>query len=563
MSCHRTIIQLFAVLAVAACGDGESSTTPPTPEPARPTTVTVSPATHELTALGETVQLGAEVRDQNASVMAGATVTWTSIASSVATVNASGLVTAAGNGTATITASAGSASGSAVVTVAQVVSAIEVVSGNGQRGLTGEALSEPVMVHVLDSGEAPVSETTVTFEPGEGHGTASPAAVVSDADGQAQATWTLGEFNGTQTLTASVAGGPSITFTATAVAVVATVTITPNPADVIVGFEFQLTPSLRDRNGYEINRRTISWSSDDPSIAFVDASGVITGMSVGSTLVTATVEGLTGSTTVIVTAPIVTGIDIVAFLNQCPMSDPAYTQIREDFEVRLEGEVIVDPIICSEPAVATPSSQIPYQLFAFQIFRLAYHMNNGTRGHLPWTEEGLYDWMASLISGINLKIVPATSYCCDLIDGNLYVSTSANYFDSDGQIKPNYRNLTWADIAGILAFYAHETRHANGEHRHVAGCEAHQSFPGCDATYDLSNLGANGVEYWLNASWATGYLNVGIGCSPQAREYVAWSERRAAPIARRFVTSPPPLLTVEPPYGGPCVLRMNRSNILR
>ena len=40
---------------------------------------------------------------------------------------------------------------------------------------------------------------------------------MSDADGEAWATWTLGEFIGTQTITASVAGGPSTTFAATAV----------------------------------------------------------------------------------------------------------------------------------------------------------------------------------------------------------------------------------------------------------------------------------------------------------------------------------------------------------
>ena len=125
MSFHRTIrtiIRLSAVLAVVAlakgCGDGESPSAPPMPEPARPTTVTVSPATDELTALGQAIQLTAEVRDQNDRVMAGATVTWTTSANSVATVDAAGLVTAVGNGTATITASAGSASGSAAVTVA-------------------------------------------------------------------------------------------------------------------------------------------------------------------------------------------------------------------------------------------------------------------------------------------------------------------------------------------------------------------------------------------------------------------------------------------------------------
>ena len=130
MSCHRTIIRLSTVLAVVAlaqgCGDGESPAAPPTPEPARPTTVTVSPATDELTALGATVQLTAEVRDQNARMMAGATVTWSSGDTSVATVDASGLVTATGNGTATIAASAGSASGSAVVTVTQSVASVEV-----------------------------------------------------------------------------------------------------------------------------------------------------------------------------------------------------------------------------------------------------------------------------------------------------------------------------------------------------------------------------------------------------------------------------------------------------
>ena len=123
MTRHRTLIRLSAALAgvalVWACG-GDSPTVPPTPEPARPATVTVSPATADLTALGATVQLTAEVRDQNARVMAGATVTWSSGDTSVATVDASGLVTGVAEGAATITASAGSASGSAVVTVAQV-----------------------------------------------------------------------------------------------------------------------------------------------------------------------------------------------------------------------------------------------------------------------------------------------------------------------------------------------------------------------------------------------------------------------------------------------------------
>ena len=97
MNRFRTIIRLLAVLAAVAlgrgCGDGDGPTAPPAPEPDRPTMVTVSPATAALTELGAAVQLTAEVRDQNARVMAGATVTWSSGDTSVATVNASGLVT--------------------------------------------------------------------------------------------------------------------------------------------------------------------------------------------------------------------------------------------------------------------------------------------------------------------------------------------------------------------------------------------------------------------------------------------------------------------------------------
>ena len=79
-----------------------------------------------MSALGETTRFTAEVRDQYGQVMAGAAVGWASSDVSVAPVDASGLVTATANGRATITASAGQASGTAAVTVAQVVSALMV-----------------------------------------------------------------------------------------------------------------------------------------------------------------------------------------------------------------------------------------------------------------------------------------------------------------------------------------------------------------------------------------------------------------------------------------------------
>ena len=129
---------LAGIVWASGCGDG--ATEPPTPDPPRPTTVTVSPATAELAALGATVQLSAEVRDQNGQIMAGATVAWVSGSAAVATVDASGLVTAVGNGAATITATAGSASGTAAVTVTQVPDSVEVSPAEATLAALGDTL---------------------------------------------------------------------------------------------------------------------------------------------------------------------------------------------------------------------------------------------------------------------------------------------------------------------------------------------------------------------------------------------------------------------------------------
>lgn len=123
----RDILLVSAVLAglawTSGCGDGG---TEPSPDSPRPATVTVTPTTAELTALGRIVQLTAQVLDQYGQVMANAAVTWSSSAAVVAAVDGSGQVTAVSNGSATITATAGSASGTAVVTVMQEVSAVAV-----------------------------------------------------------------------------------------------------------------------------------------------------------------------------------------------------------------------------------------------------------------------------------------------------------------------------------------------------------------------------------------------------------------------------------------------------
>ena len=277
MSCHRTIIRLSAVLAVVAltkgCGDGDSPSAPPTPEPARPTTVTVSPATHELTALGTTVQLSVEVRDQNARVMAGATVTWTSSASSMATVDASGLVTAAGNGTATITASAGSASGSAVVTVMQSVASVEVSPSVYELTALGQTVQ--LTAEAFDENGHAVAGAEFSWE-------SSDAAVATvDAGGLVTAV-----AEGVATITAS-AGEASGSAVVPVMQPVASVQVSPSAETIGLGSTLQLTAEAFDENGEAVAGVEFSWESSDAAVAAVDAGGLVTGVAEGVATITA------------------------------------------------------------------------------------------------------------------------------------------------------------------------------------------------------------------------------------------------------------------------------------
>lgn len=80
--------------------------------------ITVLPAAVELSGLGATAQLTAEMFDANGNVVVGVELSWESSDVAVLTVNTGGLVTTAGAGTATITATAGAASNAATVTAA-------------------------------------------------------------------------------------------------------------------------------------------------------------------------------------------------------------------------------------------------------------------------------------------------------------------------------------------------------------------------------------------------------------------------------------------------------------
>jgi hypothetical protein len=348
-------------------------------------------------------------------------------------------------------------------------------------------------------------------------------------------------------------GGAGATSPTNTPAPVASVSVASPASVVLVGATLAMTATLRDAAGNTLSGRTVVWTSSDNSKAGVSSTGVATGIAAGSATITATSEGKSGSLAITVNVPPASGIfsglrDPVDFAAHCPADDPAFAQIRGDFVLLSDGVPSTATVVCNNPySTMSPMSE---ELMEWQALRLVYAISPGTAGKLPWTALPLYDWLKAQISGIDIKTQPGNSACCETINGKRYFITSRKDVTSLGA----YRD--WLGLSNWLGLILHESRHVLGP-GHVNGCPA---FPlpsdpaGCDATYDLQNLGSYGVQYWFFSSLANGSLNVGIGCLPSstAQQYATSAASTANVYPGRFVTNAPPAVTATVPYGGPC-----------
>ena len=209
-------IPLTATLAVTlSCGGDAAAPTPPPPPPPpppEPTTVSVTPAEVGLMA-GDSVQLAAEVRDQNGAVMTGATVAWSSSDAAVATVTSGGLVRGSSAGSATITATAGQASGTAAVTVSPPPPEPTTVSVTPAEVGLAAGDSVQLAAEVRDQNEEVMTDATVAWSSSDtAVATVTSGGLVRGSSaGSATITATAGQASGTAAVTVSAApAGPEV-----------------------------------------------------------------------------------------------------------------------------------------------------------------------------------------------------------------------------------------------------------------------------------------------------------------------------------------------------------------
>jgi hypothetical protein len=83
---------------------------------------------------------------------------------------------------------------------------------------------------------------------------------------------------------------------------VASVEVSPDSASVAVGETVQLTATPRDAEGQPLSGRTVTWATSAPPVATVSSTGLVTGVGAGTATITATSEGIHGTSSVTVTA---------------------------------------------------------------------------------------------------------------------------------------------------------------------------------------------------------------------------------------------------------------------
>ena len=278
------------------------------PDPIAVTGVTVAPTSATIL-VGSTQQLTATVAPANA---ASPDVTWSSSAPSVATVSATGLVTAVSVGTATITVQTvdGGFTATCAVTVQPVL-------------VTGVTVS-PSIATILDGY---TQQLTATVAP-------------ANATNQ-NVTWTssatsVATVNATGLVTAVSVGTATITvetvdgsFTATcAVTVqpvlVTGVTVAPTTATITEGYTQQLTATIAPANATNQN---VTWTCNNPVIAIVSSTGLITAASAGTAIIEArTVDGAFSALCNIIVTPVRTPPTITTATLQNGTAGTAYNQ---------------------------------------------------------------------------------------------------------------------------------------------------------------------------------------------------------------------------------------------
>ena len=300
---------------IVATSEGVKDSVTATVSAAPVNSVVLSPNVSQLH-VGQTQQITATVTDVNGNPVSGATVTFgssnTGIASISSSTTTSAQILAAGTGTATITGTNGAKNGTATIIVSAV--AVDSVHVAVPQDTITVGHQETLTATAFDSAGNVLTGRAVTW-----HSSNSAVATVTGA----------GVVNALQT------GGVVIFATVSGVAGSANLQVNPVPigsvtiaplADTVAQTgQIQLVATVRDSLGNVVTNPQVLWgASDNNTIATVTSSGLVTGVNPGTATITASSGGKSGTNTTVVTAS-VTAVHVAPALDTIFASAPGNT----------------------------------------------------------------------------------------------------------------------------------------------------------------------------------------------------------------------------------------------
>lgn len=299
---------------------------------------------------GESLALSASVKDTSGGAIQAPAVAWRSSDAKVASVDNAGHVSALGTGKATISAVSGSAVAAANITVAsrfptslKVLPAVPTVLVGGHAQL---------LAQVLDQHGKPLAGHPITW-------TTSNSGIVSVTES--------GMISGAAPGVTSIVA-TSRSLRAEVNATVASVPISdfdisPSSATLDQGGSLTLVTTSRDAVGNALSERVVSWSSSNPEIVSIDAKGTATGMAPGTAAISATVEGKTATTSVVVRGPSPFAVAVIDISANSPslisgQSTQAVATLRAKSGEKLSGRPIAWASLDSSIARVSPTGMI-------------------------------------------------------------------------------------------------------------------------------------------------------------------------------------------------------------
>ncbi len=272
-------------------------------------TVSIMDAMPVMLEIGDTHQLMAVARTSEGIMIGGVTFAWSSDDNEVATVDSTGLITAVAPGMADITAMADEITSDPVsVTVAEPPPDVDRVSVEPMTASIGVGEMQQFTATAYDADNMEIVGKTYTWE------TNSTTVATIDAMGLA-----TGVGGGSTTITATVddvSGTARLTVNdppdppdppppppPPPPPVVDRVAVSPSSPSIEEGETQQFSATAYESDNTEITGKTFTWTSSNTTVATINTSGLATAQDAGSTTITASVDGKSGTASLTVTEP--------------------------------------------------------------------------------------------------------------------------------------------------------------------------------------------------------------------------------------------------------------------